>query len=65
MENKRLTPQSKCEDCEFYDYDEQYDEYYCKQDLDEDEAESFSRGQTGVCPYYKPYDEYMSVRKQN
>ena len=31
----------------------------------EDEAERFSRGQTGVCPYYKPYDEYMSVRKQN
>ena len=32
---------------------------------DEDEAERFARGQTGVCPYYKPYDEYLSVRKQN
>ena len=65
MKGERKTPQSKCEDCEFYDYDEKYDEYYCTMSLDEDEAERFARGQTAACPYYKPYDEYLSVRKQN
>ena len=65
MKSERKTPQSKCEDCEYYDYDERYNEYYCKMSLDEDEAERFAAGHTGACPYFKPYDEYMSVRKQN
>ncbi|MBR4255789.1 MAG: hypothetical protein IKQ18_01395 [Clostridia bacterium] len=64
MANKEA-PKSRCEDCEFYDYDEYYDQMYCKQELDEDEMEHFVRGQTSSCPYFKPYDEYMSVRKQN
>lgn len=65
MQNKKPAPQSRCEDCEYYDYDDRYDEYYCRMDLDEDEAERFARGNTGSCPFYKKYDEYMSVRKQN
>ena len=28
---------NECESCWYYDYDEEYDEYYCMQDLDEDE----------------------------
>ena len=28
---------SQCETCWYYDYDEEYDEYYCMMDLDEDE----------------------------
>ena len=27
-----------CESCWHYDYDEEYDEYYCMMDLDEDEV---------------------------
>ena len=27
-----------CETCWYYDYDEEFDEYYCMMDLDEDEA---------------------------
>ena len=34
--NKNLTV-GRCEDCEFYDYDEEWDEYVCSVSLDEDE----------------------------
>ena len=27
----------QCDTCWYYDYDEEYDEYYCMMDLDEDE----------------------------
>ena len=32
---------SECETCWHYDYDEEYDEYYCMMDLDEDEVYRF------------------------
>ena len=28
---------TECDTCWYYDYDEEYDEYYCMMDLDEDE----------------------------
>ena len=30
--------ENECETCWHYDYDEEYEEYYCKMDLDEDEV---------------------------
>ena len=56
--------QSSCEECEYYDYDEECDCYYCKMSLDEDEMIRFLSGKNGSCPYYKYYDEYKSVHKQ-
>ena len=56
---------SECDTCWYYDYDEQYDEYYCMQDLDEDEYRNYLLKNTKGCPYYKFYDEYKSVQKQN
>ena len=57
-------PAPRCEDCEFYDYDEDMDAYVCQVSLDEDEMAAFVAGQTGRCPYYRYYDEYKSVHKQ-
>ena len=54
----------RCEDCEFYDYDEDYDSYVCQMNLDEDEMVSFLSGNTRHCNYYRYYDEYKSVHKQ-
>jgi len=54
-----------CESCEFYDYDEYYGEYVCNMSLDEDEMVDFLHKNTRGCPYYRYYDEYKSVRKQN
>ena len=54
-----------CETCEYYDYDEEYEAYVCKISLDEDEYLNFITCKTKNCPYYKYYDEYKSVQKQN
>ena len=51
-------------DCEFYDYDENWETYTCRVSLDEDEMGRFTSGQTGRCPYFRYYDEYKSVHKQ-
>ena len=56
---------AQCLDCVYYDYDEYVDDYVCTVSLDEDEAERFARQGTRGCPYYKFYDEYKSVQKQN
>lgn len=56
--------QSCCEECEYFDYDEDEDEFNCKMSLDEDEMLRFLSGKNTNCPYYKYYDEYKSVHKQ-
>ncbi len=56
---------NNCESCEHYDYDEDYGEYVCKIDMDEDEYVQFITNKRNACPYYKYYDEYKSVQKQN
>lgn len=71
IENKRKNPaklptgESRCDSCEYFDYDEDWDCYVCKFNLDEDEMMRFLSGNSGACPYYKFYDEYKSVQKQN
>ena len=54
-----------CENCEYYDYDEEYEDYICTQNLDEDEMSRFMQSSYRSCPYFKYYDEYKSVQKQN
>lgn len=55
---------NSCDFCEHYLYDEEDDVYYCDVSLDEDEMERFLTGQ-GSCSFYKAYDEYKMVEKQN
>lgn len=54
-----------CEQCEFYDYDEEYEMNVCTQRMDEDELSRFMHAGYQKCPYFKFYDEYKSVQKQN
>lgn len=54
-----------CEECAHFCYDDEYECYTCQQDLDSDEMESFIKGTVSGCPYYRYYDEYTIVRKQN
>ena len=65
MANTARQSATNCESCVFYDYDEDYDEYACQMNLDEDEMVRFLSGNTRSCPYYRFYDEYKSVQKQN
>ncbi len=54
-----------CENCAYYDYNEEYECYECDVNLDEDELYRFMQGGSFECPYFTPYDEYKIVRKQN
>ena len=54
----------KCESCVWYVYDEEYDDYLCDMDLDEDELARFLASDTRDCPYWRPGDEYITARKQ-
>ena len=67
LDFSKYTPKrpSSCESCEFYVYDEYIDDYSCTLSLDEDEMGDFLGRETQGCPYYRYYDEYKSVRKQN
>jgi len=53
-----------CEDCNNFVYDEDYEEYTCEMDLDEDEMARFLSSTYTDCPYYIPGDEYLVVRHQ-
>jgi len=64
MEKKTQKP-TNCESCVYFDYDDELDDYVCTVNLDEDEALDFISGRNNACPYYRFYDEYKSVRKQN
>ena len=55
---------TKCESCVFYQYDENYDDYVCDMDLDEDEMERFLRGVNDACPFYRRGDDYETARRQ-
>ncbi len=55
---------SDCETCWHYDYDEEYDEYYCMMDLDEDEYYRFLVCKDGQCPFYRQGDDYTLARRQ-
>ncbi len=54
-----------CEDCVYYSYDEEYDDYYCKQDLDEDEYAALMERRSDACPFYHPGngDYYLAGRQ--
>ena len=54
----------KCETCVWYVYDEDYDDYICDMDLDEDEMERFLRAANDACPFYRLRDEYRTARRQ-
>ena len=53
-----------CEECVFYDYDQEEDVFFCSKDLDEDEMERFLRGAAGSCPFYRRGDDYQTARRQ-
>ena len=53
-----------CDTCAFYVYDEDYEEYLCDIDMDEDEYARFLQDRHQHCPHYRSGDEYLVVRHQ-
>ncbi len=62
---EKKTPQSRCDMCMYYDYDDETEQYVCTLDLDEDELEAFLSYRTQNCPYFRFYEEYKLVERQN
>ncbi|MCR5594785.1 MAG: DUF6472 family protein [Lachnospiraceae bacterium] len=55
---------SQCDTCSNYVYDEEYDDYMCMVDIDEDEmARSFTDSHYS-CAYYSYDNEYDVVKHQ-
>lgn len=55
----------RCEECDYFDYDEETDTYECMMNLDMDDYERFLSSGRNRCPYYRVRDEYRIVRRQN
>ena len=53
-----------CETCARYYYDEEYEEYICDADMDEDDYVRLMSSRLKECPYYSDGDEYKVVRHQ-
>ena len=54
----------ECEECAYFGYDEEIDDYYCSVNLDEDDMARFLSHKHKRCPYFKDGDEYRIVRGQ-
>ena len=55
---------TQCESCAFYNYDEEFDDYLCDADLDEDDMARFFADKQQGCPYWRRGDEYETARRQ-
>ena len=53
-----------CETCCYYVYDEEYQDYFCDMDMDEDDYGRLVSGYYKACPFYRDGDEYKIVRHQ-
>ena len=53
-----------CENCAFFEYDEDDETYYCSVDMDEDDYARFVSSGYRACPFYRSGDEYAVVRHQ-
>ncbi len=56
--------ESQCENCWYYDYDEEFDEMVCLMDLDEDEVYHICTSPNRRCPYFRQGDDYFLARRQ-
>ncbi len=56
---------TNCEYCAYFYEDDDTGIALCHMALDEDEMLHYLKGRFSNCPYFKLYDEYAIVRKQN
>ncbi len=53
-----------CDDCLYYEFDEDYEEYICSASMDEDDYARLVQGGFRNCPFWRNGDEYAVVRHQ-
>ncbi len=64
QKNKSAKSAIACDSCAYFTYDEEYEEYVCDMDMDEDDYASVYGGHFKDCPFYRNGDEYLITRKQ-
>ena len=55
---------ANCETCTYLIYDEDYEEYVCDANMDEDDYVRVRESGYKACPFYRDADEYRIARKQ-
>ena len=56
---------TNCDSCENFVFDAEIGCEVCMVELDEDEYLKYMASSFDECPYYRQYDEYKMVRRQN
>lgn len=65
MEGDKVRKSNSCEDCMYFEWDEEFEEYYCSQScLDEDDYGRIISDEHYSCPFYRTGNEYTIVKKQ-
>lgn len=59
-----MNQENQCEFCMYQCFDEEYEEYYCSMNFDQDELERLRFNPSSSCPYFRMGDEYTIVKKQ-
>lgn len=59
-----MSGDKRCESCNNYVYDEEYQSYECESYFDEDELSRLLEHSHYQCPHYQSNDDYRIVRKQ-
>ena len=53
-----------CESCAYFVYDDEFDEYFCDMNMDEDDVARLMSGHYKKCPFWRNGDEYDTVKHQ-
>ena len=53
-----------CETCAYYTYDEEFEEYFCDVNMDEDDVARLYSSKYKECPFWRNGDEYDTVKHQ-
>ena len=59
-----MSGQYSCEFCSNFVYDEEYEEYVCVVNMDEDDLARLMQSNYKSCPYFSYGVEYKIARKQ-
>jgi hypothetical protein len=55
---------SQCESCAYYVFDEDFDEYVCEADMDEDDYGRLVEDHFRDCPYYYNGDDMIEILEE-
>ena len=53
-----------CDECAFFEYDEDDEQYVCSADMDEDDYFRMISQNTKDCPFFRNGNEYAVVKHQ-